>query len=93
MKSKTLILNSNVISRLQTNGNDKPVEVTTAMANNDQTTKISQRLLSEIIAALTNIRGWGSVEIFIQNHKITQITERNIRKTDGLGIIQDEFRS
>ena len=38
-------------------------------------------LVNDILNALSNIRGWGSVEIFIQNHKVTQITERNIRKT------------
>jgi len=37
-------------------------------------------LMNEIKSALKNIRGWGSVEIFIQDYKVTQITERNIRK-------------
>lgn len=38
--------------------------------------------MDEIKTALKNVRGWGSVEIFIQKGKVTQITERNIKKTD-----------
>jgi hypothetical protein len=45
------------------------------------TKKVSQELLGEIIEALKNIRGWGSVEIIVQDFKVVQITERNIRKT------------
>ena len=39
-------------------------------------------LLEEIAEALQNIRGWGSVEIFVQDYKVVQITERNIKKTN-----------
>ncbi|MBI4130453.1 DUF2292 domain-containing protein [Candidatus Roizmanbacteria bacterium] len=52
-----------------------PVESATS------TRKVSNELLTEIKQALKNIRGWGSVEIYIQNYKVVQITERNIRKT------------
>lgn len=45
------------------------------------TKKISRDLLEEIKEALKNVRGWGSVEIYVQDHKVTQITERNIKKT------------
>lgn len=45
------------------------------------TKRISKDLLEEIIEALKNIRGWGSVEIFVQDSKVVQITERNIKKT------------
>ncbi len=45
------------------------------------TRRISDNLIEEIKLALKNIRGWGSIEIYVQNYKITQITERNIRKT------------
>lgn len=45
-------------------------------------TKVTPSLLEEIKGALRNIRGWGSVEIFVQKGKVTQITERNIKKTD-----------
>lgn len=36
-------------------------------------------LAKQIMQAISNIQ-WGSVEIFIQNGKVVQITERNIRK-------------
>lgn len=36
-------------------------------------------LAKQIMQAISNIQ-WGSVEIFIQDSKIVQITERNIRK-------------
>ena len=45
------------------------------------TQKISEKLVNEIKQALQNIRGWGSVEIYVQNHEVVQITERNIKKT------------
>lgn len=44
---------------------------------------ISPKLMNEIIDALKNIRGWGSVEIFVQDHKVVQIVERNIKKTNN----------
>ncbi len=45
------------------------------------TKKITQTLIEEIKQALKNVRGWGSVEIYVQDYKVTQITERNIKKT------------
>lgn len=45
------------------------------------TRKITQDLVDEIKQALKNVRGWGSVEIIVQDSKVTQITERNIKKT------------
>jgi hypothetical protein len=45
------------------------------------TKKITQNLVEEVKQALKNVRGWGSVEIYVQDFKVTQITERNIRKT------------
>ena len=48
----------------------------------DYSTKdVNQELLAEIAEALQNIRGWGSVEIIVQDYKVVQITERNIKKT------------
>ena len=44
------------------------------------TQRITKELLEEVKQALKNVRGWGSVEIFVQNGKVVQITERNIRK-------------
>ena len=45
------------------------------------TKKIGKNLLEELKVALKNVRGWGSVEIYVQDFKVTQITERNIKKT------------
>lgn len=45
--------------------------------------KVSPELIGEIVEALNNIRGWGSVEIYVQNYKVVQITERNIKKTNS----------
>jgi hypothetical protein len=45
------------------------------------TKKISKELMDDVKMALKNVRGWGSVEIFVQDNKVTQITERNIKKT------------
>jgi len=45
------------------------------------TRQIKTDLIEEITDALKNIRGWGSVEIYVQNYKVVQITERNIKKT------------
>ncbi|MBU3978977.1 YezD family protein [Patescibacteria group bacterium] len=50
---------------------------------NNKATQISKKLLEEIIEALENIRGWGSVEIFVQDSRIVQIIERNIKKTQS----------
>lgn len=46
------------------------------------TKKITKDLLEEVRFALKNVRGWGSVEIYVQDYKVTQITERNIKKTN-----------
>jgi hypothetical protein len=50
----------------------------------DYSTKhTNEELLQEISDALKNIRGWGSVEIYVQDFKVVQITERSIKKTAG----------
>ena len=48
----------------------------------DYSTKIevSEKLMEELVASIKNIKGWGTVEIVIQDHTVTQITEKNIRK-------------
>ncbi len=46
------------------------------------TKEVNEGLLAEIAEALQNIRGWGSVEIFVQDFKVVQIIERNIKKTN-----------
>jgi hypothetical protein len=41
----------------------------------------SKQLISELRRALKNIKGYGSIEIIVQDYKVVQITERNIKKT------------
>jgi hypothetical protein len=53
--------------------------------NNYSTKKVNEKLVQEITEALKNIRGWGSVEIFVQDYKVVQIVERNIKKTYNSG--------
>jgi hypothetical protein len=53
--------------------------------NNYSTKNVDKRLVEEIVMALKNIRGWGSVEIFVQDYKVVQIIERNIKKTQNNG--------
>jgi len=45
--------------------------------------KISQKLICEVKEAILSVKDYGSVEIYIQNSEITQITVRRIRKTNG----------
>lgn len=54
--------------------------------NNYSTKNVDKKLVEEIIMALKNIRGWGSVEIFVQDYKVVQIIERNIKKTQSNGV-------
>jgi hypothetical protein len=42
---------------------------------------MDKHLVDEIRRALEKIDGYGSVELYIQDFKVTQITARNIRKT------------
>ena len=46
-------------------------------------------LISEIKNALKSVR-YGSVEIFVQDNTVTQITVRNIKKT-SVGIHEEEL--
>lgn len=46
------------------------------------TERITKELIDEVRTALKNVKGWGSVEIFVQDGKVVQITERNIKKTN-----------
>ncbi len=45
------------------------------------TKKISETLVFEIKKALKSVKNYGSVEIYIQDGNVTQITIRNIKKT------------
>jgi len=44
--------------------------------------KVNSHLLTDISQALKDLGGWGSVEVYVQNGKVTQITKRAIKKTD-----------
>jgi hypothetical protein len=43
---------------------------------------INHSLLDDLTKALDKTGGWGSVEIYMQNYKVTQITSRMIKKTN-----------
>lgn len=49
------------------------------------TKRISKPLLDEVAKALKSIDGYGSVELYVQNSTVSQITVRNIRKTNSFG--------
>ena len=49
------------------------------------TQRVSTQLVSEIAKALKSIESHGSVEIYVADTTVTQITVRNIRKTNGFG--------
>ncbi len=51
------------------------------MNSNYSTQKISENLVDEIKTALQSVKSYGSIEIYIQNGIVTQITIRNIKKT------------
>jgi len=46
------------------------------------TANISETLVLEIKKSLKGVRTYGSVEIYVQNGVVTQITVRNIKKTN-----------
>ncbi len=49
----------------------------------DYSTKhISTGLMEEILHAVQTVNQYGSVEIYIQNYTVTQITVRTIKKTN-----------
>ena len=50
------------------------------MVRTNSSDTITSQLISEIREALESVK-FGSIEIFIQNKVITQITVRNIKKT------------
>lgn len=47
----------------------------------DITKNLSADLIAEITRALHQVGGYGSIEIYMQGHAVTQITVRSIRKT------------
>ena len=53
------------------------------MKSDYSTQKVSESLITEIKNALKSVKCFGSVEIYIQNGVVSQITVRNIKKTNG----------
>ncbi len=47
------------------------------------TKRVSPTLLDEIKTALKSIQSFGSVEIYVQDNTVTQISVRTIKKTNG----------
>lgn len=43
--------------------------------------KISKALLEELEGAFEMLKAYGSIELYVQDGKLTQITVRNIKKT------------
>lgn len=41
----------------------------------------AQKLVDDIMGALKKVGPYGSIEIYVQNSSVTQITIRNIKKT------------
>lgn len=55
----------------------------TKMMVDYSTKRISKTLVLEIKRALKSVSTYGSVELFVQGGVVTQITVRNIKKTNG----------
>ena len=49
------------------------------MNKGSTTHSVNAKTLEEIRTALTTIK-WGSIEIFVQDSQVVQITERSIKK-------------
>lgn len=43
--------------------------------------KIAPGLIDELAHALEMVKAFGSIELYVQDSKVTQITVRNIKKT------------
>jgi hypothetical protein len=54
------------------------------MTTDYSTQNISQVLITEIKGALQSVKNYGSIEIYIQDGVVTQITVRNIKKTNSI---------
>jgi len=51
--------------------------------NDFSTQNITPTLISQVVDALRN-KAYGSVEIYIENHMVVQITERTITKVNPI---------
>ena len=50
------------------------------------TKRVTNELVQELVKALKRVDSFGSIEVFVQDNKVTQITTRNITKTNGITI-------
>lgn len=56
-----------------------PIEIMNQVDVDFSTIKITPQLISRIVDALKN-KSYGSIEIYVENYNVTQITERTITK-------------
>lgn len=54
------------------------------MATDYSTQRVSEGLIVEVKNALKSVKSFGSIEIYVQNGVVTQITVRNIKKTNSI---------
>ena len=54
------------------------------------TQKITPELISQIVDALRN-KAYGSIEIYVENYSVTQITERSIKKLARVSNVKKRF--
>lgn len=66
------------VARLPQNDENSSMLKRSQLSNS--TKKISPQLIARIEKVLKD-KAWGSVEIYVQNYEVTQITDRNIHKT------------
>ncbi|MEK7550732.1 MAG: DUF2292 domain-containing protein [Patescibacteria group bacterium] len=53
--------------------------------NSYSTQSVSPLLLEELKRAVESVPDYGSVEVYIQKGRVTQISTRHIRKTEVVG--------
>ncbi len=51
--------------------------------NKYSTRSLSTSLVDEVLQSIKQVEGFGSVEIYIQDNVVTQITVRQIKKTSS----------
>ena len=55
------------------------------------TKRVTNELMQEMIKALKQVDAYGSIEVFVHDNKVTQITTRNIKKTNGIAVRQSNY--
>lgn len=62
------------------------------MLGDFSTEKISSHLVDEIKKSIKSVKNFGSVEIYIQDKVVTQITVRKIQKTNRIRRVEKTNR-